>query len=59
MAAGDPEVPRNWDELASKLERKFRALLKKLDAMRAELEDAERRARQLEHRLLREVSLNG
>ena len=59
LPAEDPEAPRSWDEFASKLERKFRALLQNLEAMRAELEDAKRRARQFEDTLRRGATWNG
>lgn len=59
LSAEGPEAPGSWDELASKLDRKFRALLKSVEDMQAELEDENERARQLENRLRREVIGNG
>jgi len=55
----DREAPRSWDDIVSKLDRKFGALLKKVKTMQAELEDAKRHARQLESKLWREVIGNG
>ena len=46
------EAPRNWDELASKLERRFDGLQRILDGLWRDLEGAKQRGRQLEGQLL-------
>jgi len=53
------DAPQTWDELASKLERRFGALGAKLDVMRKKLDDAQRHGRQLEDTLLRKGCLHG
>ena len=59
LAQDQADAPRTWDELALKIERRFRVLLRLLDAMRTELEDAKRYGRQLEKSLLREDHWHG
>jgi len=51
----DSQMPRSWDELASKFDLNFASLFRWVETMRSELDDAKRRARQLEHRLRQEV----
>ena len=59
LPAEDPDAPRSGDELASKPERQFRAPFEKLEATRAESENAKRRARGLGDMLLWEATWNG
>jgi len=55
----EPEAPRTRVALASKLDRKLGALLKRVETKQAEIEDAKRHALQLESKLWREVIGNG
>jgi hypothetical protein len=59
LAKEQPDAPQTWDELASKLEGRFRALRAKLDVMRKELDDAQCHGRRLEDALLRKGCLHG
>jgi len=59
LPAIGPETPRSWDELASKSDRTYSALVKKLEAKRTVLEDVKRRARRIEDTFLREATWNG
>lgn len=54
-----PEAVRSCDELESKLEGKFRTLLKQFEAVRADLESSKRPARRLKGVFPREATSNG
>ena len=49
---GNGNLPRSFDELASRLNEKFASFAAEIEAMREELRDAEKRSEQFEHRLV-------